>query len=139
MSTGKKVSTYLLFDGDCKQALEFYSKVFDADLELQKTGETPMAQQFPREMHEKIIHGTVKGKTIELYASDWMKPEEKAQRGNMNCLFFFGNGKTETGKIFKKLSENAEVTDELQEMPFGLYGRLIDQFGVIWMFQADVK
>jgi PhnB protein len=38
--------------------------------------------------------------------------------------------------FFEKLSEEAEVTDPLKEMFFGVYGALNDKFGVRWMFAA---
>ena len=30
----KSADTYLLFDGDCREAMEFYKKCFDAELFL---------------------------------------------------------------------------------------------------------
>lgn len=51
----KQVSTYLLFDGTCKQALQFYHEIFGGEIKMQSAGESPMATQFPEEMHQRII------------------------------------------------------------------------------------
>lgn len=135
----KHVSTYLLFDGNCKQALEFYHQIFDGEINMQTAGESPMAKQFPENMHSRIINGNIKGKNLQLSASDWMMPSEKPERGNMNCLYVTGNSAAKTKEIFDTLSEKGKITDPLTKQPFGLYGRLIDQFGVIWMFHSDSK
>lgn len=135
----KKVSTYLLFDGDCKSALEFYHEIFGGEIDMETAGNSPMAKQFPENMHSRIINGNITGKNLNLSASDWMMPEEKSERGNMNCLYVTGNSAEATKETFKKLSQGGKITDELKEQPFGMYGRLIDKFGVIWMFHTDEK
>ena len=66
-----------------------------------------------------------------------MLPSEQPERGNMNCLYVSGNSAENTRKIFELLSKNGKISDELAEQPFGMYGRLIDQFGVIWMFHTN--
>ncbi len=134
-----QVSPYLLFDGDCKKALEFCHSIFGGELSVQAAGETPMAAQFPENMHDRIINGSVSGKNLQLSASDWMLPEEKPARGNMNCLYVSGTDNAETAEIFAALSENGKITDPLTKQPFGLYGRLIDQFNVIWMFHSEIN
>lgn len=133
----KQVSTYLLFDGTCKQALQFYHEIFGGEIRMQSAGESPMATEFPEEMHQRIINGSIVGENLNLSASDWMLPSEKPERGNMNCLYVAGNSAENTQKIFELLSKNGKITDELAAQPFGMYGRLIDQFGVIWMFHTN--
>jgi PhnB protein len=134
-----QVSTYLLFDGTCKQAMEFYQGCIGGDLSLSPVRETPMKQMFPPEMHDRIINASLKTDGISLSASDWMLPNEKPVQGNTVCLFVSGGSIEETKKVFSKLSNGANITNPLTEQPFGLYGALNDKFGVRWMFQAEVK
>ncbi len=66
-----------------------------------------------------------------------MRPDQTAVRGNTVCLFLNSDSREELAAIFAKLSDGADVTDPLREMPFGTYGALNDKFGVRWMVRAE--
>lgn len=132
-----QLSTYLLFDGNCKQAMEFYRSVLGGDLTLTTVGESPMKSIFPASMHAKVVNARLKSKLIDISASDWLRPNEKRIQGNTVCLYLSGGTPDETTKIFHRLVEGAAVTDALSEQPFGLYGALNDKFGIRWMFHAE--
>lgn len=133
----KQLNSYLLFDGNCKAAMEFYKSVFEGELTLTTVGSSPMAVAFPPMLHERVVHARLTNGAVDIPASDWLALNETPMRGNMNCLYINGWTPAETNTIFEKLSKNGTITDPLTEQPFGWYGRLIDAFGVIWMFQAD--
>jgi PhnB protein len=57
----------------------------------------------------------------------------------MISLYLSGGTYQELQAFFNKLSEGADVTDPLQEQPFGIYGALNDKFGVRWMFYTEKK
>src|SRR4029079_13437539 len=42
---------FLLFDGNCAEAMKFYHVCFGGNLVLTKLGDTPMKNQFPPEKH----------------------------------------------------------------------------------------
>jgi PhnB protein len=132
-----QVSQFLLFDGDCRQAMTFYQSCLGGELTLSPVAETPMAAAFPASMHSRIIHARLVGNGLDFSACDWMRPEEQFVRGNMNCMYLSGGSREETKRIFDALSENAKVTDPISALPFGYYGALNDQFGVRWMFHAE--
>lgn len=132
-----QLSTYLLFDGNCKQAMEFYHSVFGGDLTLTTVGESPMKNVFPASMHAKVVNARLKGKLIDISASDWLRPDEKRVQGNAICLYLSGGTPADTTTIFRRLAEGANVTDAISEQPFGLYGALNDKFGIRWMFHAE--
>jgi PhnB protein len=133
----KKLTTYLLFDGTCGQAMNFYKSVFGGDLTATTVGNSPMASAFPAELHGRVVHARLAGGGVDLSASDWLAVNEKPVRGNMNCLYIDGDTPVATRAVFEKLSKGGTVTDPFEGKPFGWYGRLIDAFGVIWMFHAD--
>ena len=130
-------STYILFDGCCEQAMAFYSNIFGGELTITSVGASPMAAAFPKEMHNKIVHARLRSEVIDIPASDWLANYETPNRGNMNCMYIDGGSPEHTKKIFEQLSEHGRITDPFNAQPFGWYGRLIDQFGVIWMFHAE--
>ena len=45
---------FLLFDGNCAEAMTFYQKCLGGDLTLAKLGDTPMKDQFPAEKHVSV-------------------------------------------------------------------------------------
>lgn len=51
-------------------------------------------------------------------------------------MYLRGDGFDELKTIFDKLraGANPQFFMELQEMPFGIYGRFTDRFGVEWFF-----
>ena len=131
------LSTYLLFEGDCRQAMEFYHSVFGGDLVLTTVGESPMKGAFPASIHSKVVSARLKSAVVDIAASDWLRPNQNRIQGNAVCLYLSGGAPAETTALFRQLSEGADVTDAIGEQPFGLYGALNDKFGIRWMFHAE--
>jgi PhnB protein len=134
-----KLNSYLLFDGTCKDAMEFYKSLLGGELVFTTVGDSPMAKMLPPVLHARVVNASLQSDSGEIYASDWLAQDETPTRGNMNCLYLNGGSRKELDTLFGKLSEGADVTNPLQELPFGHYGRLFDKFGVIWMFHTDRK
>lgn len=130
------LTPYLLFDGNCHQAMEFYRSCFGGELTFMKVKDSPAKDQMPPVQWNKTINARLKSGSLEISASDWLRLDQTPIRGNTVCLFLSGGSSQELGALFQKLSEGAEVTDPLKEMFFGLYGALNDKFGVRWMFTA---
>jgi PhnB protein len=133
------LTTYLLFDGKCAQAMEFYKTCLGGDLTVSKVGESPAKDFMPAAMHPKVIYARLKGENVDLSSSDWLMPNRTPVRGNTVCLFLGGGTKQELKGLFDKLSDGADVTDPLKDVFHGLYGALNDKFGVRWMFQTSSK
>jgi len=132
-------SPYLLFEGNCAQAMEFYQSCLGGNLTLTRVFESPMKNQMPKELQSRIINARLKSGPIDISASDWLHPTRMPNHGNTVCLYISGAPYGELKDYFDKLSEGAEPTlrDPLREMPFGSYGALTDKYGVRWMFQGD--
>lgn len=133
------LSTYLLFDGNCKKAMEFYHACFGGELTQTSVGQSPMKNSFPESMHSRIVNARLVGKNIDISASDWLRPAQTPVRGNMTCLYLSGGTPAQMKSLFEKLSEGADVTDPIRIEPFGVYGALNDKFGVRWMFSTSQK
>ncbi len=67
-----QTTPFLLFDGDCAEAMTFYHKCFEGELELTKLADTPMKSMFPKEKHNRIINAHIKNGAIDISATDWM-------------------------------------------------------------------
>jgi PhnB protein len=136
---GKKMmhlTPYLLFDGTCHEAMEFYRICLGGDLTVVKVKDSPAKDLMPAFQHNKTINARLKNGDIEISASDWLMPDRTPVRGNTVCLYLSGGTIQDLKALFDRLSEGADVTDPLKEVFHGTYGALNDKFGVRWMFQA---
>jgi PhnB protein len=135
------VMPFLLFDGCCAEAMEFYKSCLGGELTLTKVGETPVKAQTPPEKHSRVAYAHLKSDSIELSATDWLHPTRTPKQGNTVCIYLTGGTYRELKHVFDKLAVDAasELLDELREMPFGTYGHLADKFGVHWFFRAEQK
>lgn len=128
------LTPYLLFDGNCGQAMKFYQSCFGGDLTEMQVKDSPAKDSLPSYQHEKILNARLKSRNIDISASDWLRPDRERIRGNTVCLYLSGGTIEELHLLFERLSEGGDVTDPLKEMFFGTYGALNDKFGVRWMF-----
>ena len=139
MSQAISFSTYLLFDGSCKEAMEFYRSCFGGELSMTTVGESPMKTIFPESMHNLVVNAKLVSGNIDISASDWSRPSQAPVQGNTVCLYLSGGEYDEIKNLFDKLSPGATITDPLKEEAFGVYGALNDKFGFRWMFHTTKK
>jgi PhnB protein len=137
-----KTTPFLLFDGNCAEAMTFYHKCLGGELTLTKLGDTPMKDQFPQEKHNRIINAHLKNGEIEISATDWMaSPEFNPILGNMFAIFVTGKIYDEMKVVFDTLADGADKKrfQELHDMPFGIYGQFYDKYGIQWIFVVEKK
>jgi PhnB protein len=137
-----KCLPFLLFDGNCAEAMTFYHKCLGGELTLTKLGDSPMKDMLPPEKHERIINAHLKSGNLEISATDWMaSPEYEPKQGDTVAIFVLGEGYDELKAVFDKLSEGAKTDrfQELHQLPIGTYGQFFDRFGVHWIFKGDSK
>jgi len=134
------VTPFLLFDGNCAEAMTFYQNCLGGELTLTKVGDTPMKAQYPPEKHNRIIYAQLKNGTVDISATDWLHPTRIPKQGNTVAIHITGMS-DDLKPVFDKLSEGApkELLDKLREMPFGSYGHLADKYGVHWFFKGNKK
>jgi PhnB protein len=131
---------FLLFDGNCAEAMTFYHQCLGGELTLTKLVDTPMKDMFPKEKYERMINAHLVSGEFELSATDWMaSPTFNPVQGNTYAIFVIGGAYEELKKVFDKLAVGAEKEhyQDLHNMPFGMYGQFYDKFGVQWIFRGD--
>lgn len=140
------VTPFLLFDGNCAEAMTFYHRCLGGELSLTRLRDTPMKAMLPPDKHDRIINAHLQSGAIEISATDCMaSPEYEPRQGNTVALFVIGTGFDELKAVFDKLSEGVDRGDrgsrfqELHDMPFGVYGQFVDRYGVAWQFKGDRK
>jgi len=128
---------FLLFDGNCAEAMTFYQQALGGDLQMTKLGDSPLRDQLPPDKHERIINAHLVSGGVELSATDWMAaPAFEPLEGNMSAVFVQGSDERELRAVFDKLAvgANREHFQELHDLPIGKYGQFYDRFGKQWIF-----
>ncbi len=133
------LTPYLLFDGNCRQAMEFYWSCLGGDLMITEVKDTPAKDHLPPALHGRVVNARLTSTNLDISASDWLRPDRTRVRGNTVCLYLSSGPVAQMKALFAKLSEGAEVTDPLSDQFFGTYGALNDKFGMRWMFHTDEK
>ncbi len=135
-----KATPFLLFEGNCAEAMTFYHECLGGELSLTKLGDTPMKNMFPPKKHNRLINAYLKSGDIEISATDWMaSPDYDPVQGNTTAIYVTGKSYDELKTVFEKLKDgdNNKRLQELHEMPFGIYGQFYDRYGVQWIFKGD--
>jgi PhnB protein len=135
------LTPFLLFEGNCAQAMAFYQSCLGGELTITKVADTPMKYHMPPEQHQKVAFAHLKSDSLEFSATDWLHPTRTPKQGNTVAMYVSGGKYTDLRIIFDKLAAGAdkELLDDLREMPFGSYGHLADKFGVHWFFRGEKK
>jgi len=132
-----QMNPYLLFDGRCEAAFNFYQKVLGGKIEAMIPHEgTPAAEQVPSEWRSKIIHARMVVGDKVLMGSDAPPDRYEAMKGISVML---GVDKpAEAERIFNALAEGADVRMPLQKTFWAeRFGMLVDQFGTPWMIDCE--
>jgi PhnB protein len=131
------LTPFLLFDGNCAEAMTFYHSVLGGELTITRVGD--MGMPVPPEVRDKVAHAHLEGGTIAFSATDWQHPTRQPRQGNTVAMYLDGGTYEDLKVIFDRLSDGADpaLRDELRQMPFGTYGHLADRFGVHWFFRGN--
>ena len=130
-----RTTPFLLFDGNCAEAMTFYHHCIGGELTLTRLGDTP-------EKHNRMINAHLASGAIDISATDWMaSPAFEPIQGNMSAVFVLGGTYAELKVVFDRLADgaNPEWFQELHDLPFGTYGQFFDRYGVQWIFKGDKK
>lgn len=126
-----KLNPYLSFNGNARQAMEFYKSVFGGDLRLNTFGEYG-ADGAPNA--ENIMHAQLEAPNgFTLMGSD-TPPDNPYQPGNTMTVSLSGDDAEELRGYWDKLSKSGQVMMPLEKQMWGdEFGMCTDKFGVPWM------
>jgi PhnB protein len=129
----KTATTYLHFDGNCRQAMTFYQQCFGSQLQLHAyPGANGQASTEPdaRIMHAQLFHG---GPPF-LMASDGPPGGSEMKPGTNFSVAVECDSLEEIERLFAAISQKGKVRMPLSDVPWGArFGMLTDQFGIQWM------
>jgi PhnB protein len=65
-----QINAYIHFNGQCRQAMEFYKECIGGELNIQTVGESPMAGQSPEVVHSQVMHAALTKGALLLMGTD---------------------------------------------------------------------
>ncbi|MFI8494086.1 VOC family protein [Peribacillus butanolivorans] len=134
------VDVYINFNGNCREAVEFYAQVFGTETpQIMTFGETPPNPEFPlpEEAKNLVMHTRLNIEGSNVMFSD-VFPGMPFVEGNNISLAVVNKNMDEIKSIFNKLKEGGTVVMDLQETFWSkLYGQVTDRFGIIWQLNYD--
>lgn len=135
------LSPFLLFEGNCAEAMGFYQSCLGGELEVTLLRDTPMKAQAPAHLHDKVAYSRLTSGAIDISATDWQHQTRMPSQGNTIGLYLTSDVFAELKGAFDKLAVGADpdLLDELRDMPFGAYGHLADRYGVNWFFRGEAS
>ena len=134
-----KVQSYLVFDGRCDEALEFYKRALGAKVNaLMRFGEAPDQSQIKPENKNKVMHSEIQvGETV-IMASDGYCTGKPGFQGF--SLTISVPTDAEAKRVFEAISEGGQVSMPLGKTFFASsFGVASDNFGVGWMVITDQR
>ncbi|GGS49316.1 MULTISPECIES: VOC family protein [Actinokineospora] len=126
-----RLNPYISFDGDARQAVEFYESVFGGTLTLNTFGE--YGADDPAQA-DKVMHATLETASgFTLMASD-TPPGMAHNPGDNIAISLSGDDADELRGYWTRLSEGGAVQMPLEKQMWGdEFGACVDRFGITWM------
>lgn len=133
-----KLTSYINFNGNAKDALAFYQATFGGTVESDTFGgfneASGGAMPVAEEDNDKIMHATLTGEYVELMISDYPSDWENIPSVSNITLSLSGDDDTTLRSYWSALAENGTVVEPLEIAPWGdAFGSVTDSFGVSWM------
>lgn len=124
------LNPYLSFDGDAREAMQAYERIFGGTLQLNTFGESGM--QGPDA--DKIMHATLRTEAgFTLMGSDTPTGMQYT-RGSSFAVSVSGDDESQLRGYWEQLADGAEVGVQLEKQMWGdVFGMCTDRFGVPWM------
>ncbi|PPA71729.1 VOC family protein [Jeotgalibacillus proteolyticus] len=134
------IHAYLTFNGNCREAVQFYADVFDTETNYIMTmGEMPENPEYPLtdEAKNLVMHTHLLIDGSNIMFSDTF-PGMPFEQGGTITLALVSSDMDKIKSCFNRLQDGGRVNLELQETSWSkLYGQVTDKFGVSWQFNYE--
>ncbi len=128
---------YLNFNGNAKEALDFYAKALGGKVTQSSTfADANMAED--ESMKDKILHAVFEAGNLKFMVSD-CPPHVSVSSGDAVSLSLNFSDLDTIEKTFIALAEGGNITMPMQDTFWGArFGMTKDKYGVHWMFNHDL-
>lgn len=132
-----QLDAYLVFNGNCADAMRFYERKLGGKLEVLMThAESPIAAQTPPGSADRIMHARLVIDGRVLMASDSMvgRPYEGLKGFSLSLIY---PTVADARRAFEALADGGQVTMPFQKTFWAeAFGMLVDRFGTPWMING---
>ncbi|MEL7120402.1 MAG: VOC family protein [Bacteroidota bacterium] len=139
------VNIYLTYNGNCREAFEFYKTVFKKEFAMINTlGEMPPQDgmpPIPEEAKDRIMHVTlpISAETRLMGSDNLPSQADQLVVGNNFSISVDPKDEKETERLFNALKEGGTVTMPLRKTFWNAYfGMLTDKYGIQWMLNCTL-
>lgn len=134
-----KLNPYISFEGNAREAMEFYKTVFGGELKLttfEEMGGAPAGVD-----PDKIMHAVLDADNgITIMAADSATGMREFIAGTNMSLSLGGDDEEELTGYFNKLADGGKIQSPLKKEAWGdTFGMCIDKFGIFWMVNIAAK
>ncbi|MDA8277393.1 MAG: VOC family protein [Actinomycetota bacterium] len=144
---GRRISTYLNFEGTCEEAFSFYANAFEVNFNSQIDRFSGLslpegAPNFDPSEANLVLHTQleiVPGHLI--HGTDMLKSMGHELRvGNNTTISIDFDDKEDLDRVFNALSlESTERVDPIVQMWGAYWAVLLDRYKIRWMFNAPLS
>ncbi len=126
-----QLNPYLTFDGNAREAMEFYRSVFGGELRLNTFGESGAPDPA---IADKIMHAMLSTDRGYLLMASDIAPGMSFNPGDTITCSLSGDPGEGLEEVWEKLSDGGTVHMPFEKQMWGdMYGMCVDRFGVRWM------
>ena len=129
----KSLIPYLMFEGNCEEALQFYKEAIGGNITVVNRYDNP-AMNAPAHYQNKILHAQLQFSSGTIYASDAF-PGQSTQKssGDVSLSLIFNDDLEKTRTVFNRLAEGGTVGIPFEKQFWGdWHGGLTDKYGFKW-------
>ena len=133
-----KLNPYISFDGNTREAMEFYKTVFGGKLDFSTFGESGVTEGVKPDgiMHAMLVADN----GITLMASDSVTGYRDMKVGTNISVSLSGDDEAELTGYYNKLVDGGKVEQPLTKAPWGdTFGMCTDKYGLFWMVNIAGK
>ena len=134
-----KTSPYLIFNGNCIEAIKLYEKAFNTKANYCQYKDTPPSEEYPIQpgTEELVMHGTLPIGSETIYLCD-TTPDNPSTFGNGAFACVELDNAADVKLAYEVLKEGGQVFCEAQETFWSkCYAELEDKFGLKWSIMIE--
>ncbi|WP_108425815.1 VOC family protein [Flagellimonas amoyensis] len=133
-----QIITYLTFNGNCREAMEFYQECLGGKLEVQTLEDTPKAEVFPKNFKGFVVQAALKKDGMLLMGTDMV--DRELVKGNSISILLGASNEEQLQEYYQKLKRESISSHPLDKTHWGnLFGSLVDKYGNEWLFHYQIE
>jgi len=131
-----QLNPYLTFDGNAREAMEFYHSILGGELRINTFGEFGAPDPA---IADKVMHAMLTSEKGYLLMAADTAPGMPFNPGNTITVSLSGDPGEGLEEVWEKLADGGTVQLPFEKQMWGdLYGQLTDKFGIPWMIDVVV-